>query len=191
MTKCCGCISCSKETRDTFAEMMNFSLLKDAIFVIFAVSNFCTSIGFNMPYLYVVSQAETLDISKKDASYLIASIGVANTVGRIILGYIADKPWVNRLLIYNVCLTACGVGKPIGLQLDWIFVDMQSLVFWICSHCDGAALPGLQCTVGLLLRFWFHDWCLCGPHLGHPGGSAGPGEADQCVWTAAALPGHR
>lgn len=111
VTECCGCISCSKETRDTFAEMMNFSLLKDVIFVIFSVSNFCTSIGFNVPYLYVVSQAETLNIGKSEASYLIASIGVANTIGRIILGYIADKPWVNRLLVYNVCLTACGIGK--------------------------------------------------------------------------------
>ncbi|XP_017034882.1 monocarboxylate transporter 5 [Drosophila kikkawai] len=109
-TKCCGCITCSKETRDTFAEMMNFSLLKDAIFVIFSVSNFCTSIGFNMPYIYVATYAETLGISKSDASYLIATIGGANTVGRIILGYIADKPWVNRLLVYNLCLTLCGAA---------------------------------------------------------------------------------
>ncbi|KAH8373871.1 hypothetical protein KR200_010865 [Drosophila serrata] len=109
-TKCCGCITCSKETRDTFAEMMNFSLLKDVIFVIFSVSNFCTSIGFNVPYLYVAAYAETLNITKSEASYLIATIGVANTVGRIVLGYISDKPWVNRLLVYNLCLTACGVA---------------------------------------------------------------------------------
>lgn len=111
MAKCCGCITCSKETRDTFAEMMNFSLLKDVVFVIFSVSNFCTSIGFNVPYLYVAAYAEILKLSKSEASYLIATIGVANTVGRIILGYISDKPWVNRLLVYNVCLTACGVGE--------------------------------------------------------------------------------
>lgn len=90
---------------------MNFSLLKDMVFVIFSVSNFCTSIGFNVPYLYVVAYAETLKLTKTDASYLISTIGVANTVGRIILGYISDKPWVNRLLVYNVCLTACGVCK--------------------------------------------------------------------------------
>jgi MFS transporter, MCT family, solute carrier family 16 (monocarboxylic acid transporters), member 14 len=42
---------------------------------------------------------------------LLAVIGIANTVGRIILGYISDKPWVNRLLVYNMCLTICGLCK--------------------------------------------------------------------------------
>ncbi|XP_030244994.1 monocarboxylate transporter 12 [Drosophila navojoa] len=164
MTKCCGCISCSKETRDTFAEMMNFSLLKDVIFVIFAVSNFCTSIGFNMPYLYVVSQAETLDISKKDASYLIASIGVANTVGRIILGYIADKPWVNRLLIYNVCLTVCGVATamvPLCQDYNALLAYCSVFGFTIGAYVgltsvilvDLLGLEKLTNAFGLLLLF--------------------------------------
>lgn len=50
----CGCLPCSKETRDTLAEMLDFSLLKDPIFILFTVSNFCTSIGFNIPYVYIV-----------------------------------------------------------------------------------------------------------------------------------------
>ncbi|XP_016982413.1 monocarboxylate transporter 12 [Drosophila rhopaloa] len=125
-TKCCGCITCSKETRDTFAEMMNFSLLKDMVFVIFSVSNFCTSIGFNVPYLYVAAYADALDLSNSQASYLISTIGVANTVGRIVLGYIADKPWVNRLLVYNVCLTACGVSTAMVPLCH----DFQSLAFY-------------------------------------------------------------
>lgn len=36
---------------------------------------------------------------------------VANTLGRIILGFISDKSWVNRLWVYNVCLMICGIGK--------------------------------------------------------------------------------
>lgn len=36
-------------------------------------SNF--SIGFNMPYVYIAAQAETLGIGKTHASYLIATIG--------------------------------------------------------------------------------------------------------------------
>jgi len=50
----CGCMPCSKETRDTLAEMLDFSLLKDPIFILFTVSNFCTSIGFSIPYVYIV-----------------------------------------------------------------------------------------------------------------------------------------
>ncbi|GLH15381.1 Monocarboxylate transporter 5 [Gryllus bimaculatus] len=66
--------------------MMDFTLLKDPIFILFTVSNFLTSIGYNVPYLYVA------------AGWLLAAIGFANTIGRIVLGYISDKPWVDRLL---------------------------------------------------------------------------------------------
>lgn len=90
--------------------MMNFDLFHDPVFIVFTISNFCTSIGFNVPYVYLAAQADVLGINKEQASYLLAVIGIANTVGRIILGYLADKPWVNRLLVYNVCLTCCGIG---------------------------------------------------------------------------------
>lgn len=111
MTTVCGCFPCSQETQDTMNEMMDFGLLKDPVFIVFTVSNFLTSIGFNIPYVYLAAQAEVLQLTKEHASYLLAIIGIANTVGRIILGYISDKPWVNRLLVYNLCLTICGVGK--------------------------------------------------------------------------------
>lgn len=52
--KLCGVIPCSEETRETLSEMLDFSILKDPIFILFVISNFCTSIGFNIPYVYIV-----------------------------------------------------------------------------------------------------------------------------------------
>lgn len=105
---CCGVI---KRQLRTFAQIMSFDLFADPIFIVFTVSNFCTSIGFNVPYVYMAVRAGVLDISPSDASQLISIIGIANTVGRIVLGYLADKPWVNRLTVYNWCLTTCGIGE--------------------------------------------------------------------------------
>ena len=51
--KVLGCIPCSKHSYYAFKEMMDFSLLKDPVFILFAISNFCTSIGFNVPYVYI------------------------------------------------------------------------------------------------------------------------------------------
>lgn len=96
---------------------MDFSLFKDPIFILFVVSNFCTSIGFNIPYVYIAAQATELGLTKEQGGYLISVIGFANTIGRIILGYISDKPFVNRLWVYNVCLTLCGVCKSYTNQL--------------------------------------------------------------------------
>jgi predicted MFS family arabinose efflux permease len=68
-------------------------------------------------------QAEERGITKQEASFLLSVIGIANLVGRIILGYISDKPWINRLHVYNVCLTICGVGEYIiffiEIKLYW------------------------------------------------------------------------
>ncbi|XP_068151506.1 LOW QUALITY PROTEIN: monocarboxylate transporter 12 [Drosophila tropicalis] len=164
VAKCCGCISCSNETRDTFAEMMNFSLLKDVVFVIFSVSNFCTSIGFNMPYIYVAAYAKELGIGDSEASYLIGTIGAANTIGRIILGYAADKPWVNRLLVYNVCLTLCGIATamvPLCYDFNSLAVYCAVFGFTIGAYVgltsvilvDLLGMDKLTNAFGLLLLF--------------------------------------
>ncbi|KAK6622975.1 hypothetical protein RUM43_008827 [Polyplax serrata] len=112
--KLCGCIPCPNKVPDTLTEMLDFSLLKDPIFILFTVSNFFTSIGFNIPYVYIVAQAQERGISKENASYLLAVIGIANTIGRVVLGYISDKPWINRLMIYNVSLAVCGIATALS-----------------------------------------------------------------------------
>lgn len=52
-----------------------------------------------------------LNLSPEDSSYLLAIIGIANTVGRIVLGFVTSKPWVNRLYMYISVLLICGFGK--------------------------------------------------------------------------------
>lgn len=161
---CCGCIPCSKETSDTFREMMDFSIMRDPIFIIFTVSNFLTSVGFNVPYVYLAAQAGVLQIDTKQASYLLGVIGIANTVGRIILGYLSDKPWVNRLLVYNLSLTICGLATAFSVMcLDFYSLATYSAVygFTIGAYVgltsvilvDLLGLDKLTNAFGLLLLF--------------------------------------
>jgi hypothetical protein len=46
--ECCGVSS------NMMKHMLDVSLLKDPVFILFTLSNFCTSIGFNIPYVYIV-----------------------------------------------------------------------------------------------------------------------------------------
>lgn len=110
-------IPTTKDFRDTMATLIDFSLLTDPVFIIFTISNFLTSIGFYIPYVYIVAQSAELGITKDKSSLLLSVIGIANTVGRIILGYLSDKPWINRLAIYNSSLTLCGISKFIHFVL--------------------------------------------------------------------------
>lgn len=67
-------------------------------------------------------RARQLGISDKDSSYLLAVVGISNTVSRIVLGYISDQPWVNRLYLYNIALTLCGIG-------EWSHISIRAKVF--------------------------------------------------------------
>lgn len=117
-----------------------------------------------MPYVYIAAQAEALEISKLNASYLIATIGAANTVGRIILGYISDKPWVNRLHIYNMCLTVCGIATCLSaLCVEFWGLATYATVFGFTIGAyvgltsvilvDLLGLENLTNAFGLLLLF--------------------------------------
>ncbi|KFM80247.1 Monocarboxylate transporter 12, partial [Stegodyphus mimosarum] len=106
---------CPKEIRDALIEMTDFSLLRDPIFLMFAVSNFLTSIGFNVPYVYTKDRVADMHIAtNEDASFLLAIIGISNTVGRVTLGYLSDRACVNRLWIYNTSLIICGLATALS-----------------------------------------------------------------------------
>ncbi|XP_050527002.1 monocarboxylate transporter 5 isoform X2 [Daktulosphaira vitifoliae] len=121
-------ICCPPDAVDTIKQMLDLSLLKDPIFILFTISNFLTSIGFNIPYVFLSPQAETFKVSKPE--YLLSVVGAANTLGRIVLGFISDKPWVNRLMVYNLCLTICGVATILSVYcVDLITFSIYASVF--------------------------------------------------------------
>jgi len=96
---------------DTVHSYMDLTLLSDPIFLIFAVSNFLTSIGFYAPYVFIVDRAQEGGLMTDAQSYnLLSVIGISNTVSRVVLGYISDLKFINRLYLYNVALTLCGIG---------------------------------------------------------------------------------
>lgn len=90
--------------------MTSLDLLKDPVYVLFVISNFTNNLAFYVPYFYLPDRAKDLQIPDNQISSIMAIIGISNTVGRIIFGYISDLPSVNRLTIYNICLSLCGLG---------------------------------------------------------------------------------
>lgn len=50
------------------------------------------------------------DIDEETAAFLLSIIGITNTVGRLISGYISDFPAVDSLFVTNVCIAVSGVA---------------------------------------------------------------------------------
>jgi hypothetical protein len=79
----------------------------------FAISNFLTSLGFNAPYIFTVDQAKSYGIDESSADWIIQTIGISNTVGRIILGVLCMFERVDRVFLYSTVITICGVATVI------------------------------------------------------------------------------
>lgn len=104
---CCGVPDSVKAIINT---MLDISLLKDPVFMLIGISNVFGMAGLYVPFVYLVDAAMLDGIDSNSASFLIAIIGITNTFGRVICGYVADFPQVNSLLLNNICLLIATVA---------------------------------------------------------------------------------
>ncbi len=44
------------------------------------------------------------DISMKDGALLVSIIGISSTIGRVVCGYVSDKPWADALKVKHQAL---------------------------------------------------------------------------------------
>ncbi|XP_063427629.1 monocarboxylate transporter 12-like [Mytilus trossulus] len=113
-----------------FSRHFDFGLLTNPIFTIFVVSNYFTAFGFNTPYVYLPDRAEEKGMNQVDSAFLLSIIGISNTFGRIIFGWIADQKCVNRLLLYSMSLVICGTANVLNPFNDSkVYLMMYSAVY--------------------------------------------------------------
>ncbi|PAA72586.1 hypothetical protein BOX15_Mlig016358g1 [Macrostomum lignano] len=113
--------------REELAGLMNLSLLRDISFVMFLISNLLGSIGFNAPFLFVPDRAQQAGISKTLSSLLVSVIGISNMVGRVTFGFLSDRKWVNKLMLYNSALTIAGTVL--------VFSFLSDAYWFMATYC--------------------------------------------------------
>ena len=65
--------------------------------------------GFFIPFFFIGIKADELGIGRTHAAFLLSIVGTTNTIGRIICGWMADRPWADPLVLNNVALVAAGL----------------------------------------------------------------------------------
>ena len=62
-------------------------------------------------YVYLLDYAEKeLSFSSTDSTFLLSVIGIINTVGEVLIGWIGDQKWTNLNALYATCMLACGIA---------------------------------------------------------------------------------
>lgn len=99
----------TKTMRQRMPETVIFKLFSDSVFVLFAVSTLVTGIGFVVPYVFLPNRGLRLGFDNNQSSWLMAVVGISNTIGRVVFGFIAGIKHVNPVMLYSTMLVVCGI----------------------------------------------------------------------------------
>lgn len=125
-----GCKLCPESFKRVIGTMLDFSLLKSPSFLILAISGFFTMMGFYVPYMYLTERATDAGFNKTTAVWLISSIGIANTIGRVVCGVVSSLPGINALVLTNIALTIGGIATMLsGLSMTAEYQFVYTAVF--------------------------------------------------------------
>ncbi|CAD6215461.1 GSCOCG00011202001-RA-CDS [Cotesia congregata] len=100
----CPCLELPESFKEALGTMLDMSLLRNPVFLLIGISNVFGMAGLYVPFFYLVDSAIKDVIDHQQAPFLLSIIGITNTVGRVICGFVADFPQVNSLLLNNICL---------------------------------------------------------------------------------------
>ncbi|XP_046547158.1 monocarboxylate transporter 12-like [Haliotis rubra] len=158
------CFTCEwipKPARDTLSEMLDVSLLKNPTFLLICFGNVLAMLGFYVPFVYLVDRAISLDIDEGKAAFLLSIIGITNTIGRVLAGFLADLRKVDSLLINNVAMLLLGIATMLApFCTTYPLLCTFAAVFGLCVAayisltsiiiCDLLGLENLTNAFGLL-----------------------------------------
>ncbi|XP_052255650.1 monocarboxylate transporter 12-B-like isoform X2 [Dreissena polymorpha] len=121
--------SCGK----IFKTMFDFSLLKSPTFVLYLMACFLCMMGFFVPFIYIPEIAKENGMSSSQSAWIISSIGIVNSIGRILVGWVSDKPCTDALSINNVALIVGGVFTMfVPLYKAYAMIITYAVIFGLC-----------------------------------------------------------
>jgi len=139
----------------TITKILDLTLFADPVYLLFAISNFLTSIGFNAPPMFMPMNAESiLGLTKESAAQTVSAYGIANILGRIVFGLVCDRQFPckygkdtarNRLWIYNWTLMICGIFS------GFVFLMTDEYVFKTYCFFFGFLISSYVCLTSVVL----------------------------------------
>lgn len=130
------CKVCSEAVKRTLVTMLDFKLLKSPSFLLLAIGGAFTMMGFYIPFMYLSGRAVASGINEATAIWLVSTIGIANTVGRVLCGVLSSFPNVNALFVNNAALTLGGVATLFsGFSMSESYQFTYCVIFGL-SICE-------------------------------------------------------
>lgn len=91
-------------------DLIDLSLFKNITFCLLLTSSFLSMLGFFIPLFYLPTLAKQVGMDTQASSYLVSVSGVTNIIGRLLSGFLADRPVFGALHINNTALIVVGLA---------------------------------------------------------------------------------
>ncbi|XP_048764663.1 monocarboxylate transporter 12-like [Ostrea edulis] len=97
----------SKHIKKMFKLMFDFQIMRNPTFLLFVFSNFILYFWYDIPYVFLNDIAKEEGI--ENPAFIISTLGIVNTLGQIIYGFIGDKN-IDLTLLYGVSIILSGLA---------------------------------------------------------------------------------
>ncbi|XP_042880540.1 monocarboxylate transporter 10-like isoform X2 [Penaeus japonicus] len=160
--------SCKGQCKSFFSRIINFKIWKNKRYVIWTLAIPSALFGYFVPYVHLVKYVKLRLGSDAESQILIQCIGATSGLGRILFGFIADRPWVNRIVLQQVSFFCIGT-------LTMLLTAANAMPFFIVIALGMGLFDG--CFISLL-----------GPIAFDIVGTAGASQAIGCLLAFCAIP---
>lgn len=95
------------------------------------------------PYVYIPDHAASLpSIQEGSGAFIISIVGVLNTLGVVIVGYVGDKPWIDPSLLYALCTIVAGASvATIPLFSSYLPLATASAIYGFTISANYTLVP--------------------------------------------------
>jgi len=112
---------------------LHLNILKSPSFILLMLGNVPEVMGIFAIYAHLPRMASKIGLSDDKASFLISAIGISNTLGRILCGWVSDLPWFNPIVLTSLGPAIAGVLPALMLYCaNYVQIIAVSILFGLC-----------------------------------------------------------
>jgi len=106
------------------------------VFALLAAADMLSTLALYIPFTHLPSAAEAAGVSATNAALLVSVIGVSNTLGRLLAGWISDQPWGQPIVMITTAIS-CSVPAL------YLFTVVSNFWTFMCLSCIFGLLTGM------------------------------------------------
>ena len=124
-------------------------------YLVFALSNFILYAWYDVMYVYLYNYAEMdLKFKSTDATILLSVIGILNTLGEVVIGWLGDRSWMNLNILYAFCMIICGGSTAlVPFLVDYYALSSMAGLYGLCISANYALTSPILVNLVSLEQF--------------------------------------